>query len=68
MPFSDLTSGTETYAAGRFSISIATPTGIYELDFNRAYHPVLLLQPDLRVSVSAARESPEDSDSRRREA
>ena len=39
VPFSDLTSGTETYAAGRFSTSIRTGTGSYELDFNRAYIP-----------------------------
>ena len=44
-PFSDLTNGTETYAAGRFWISIATPTGIYELDFNRAYIPYCYYNP-----------------------
>jgi uncharacterized protein (DUF1684 family) len=37
--FSDLTSGTETYAAGRYLDLDRNPTGIYELDFNRAYHP-----------------------------
>ena len=54
MPFSDLTSGTETYAAGRYLDLDRNATGIYEIDFNRAYHPVLLLQPDVRMSVSAA--------------
>ena len=34
-------------------------TGIYDLDFNRAYHPVLRLQPDVRVSRAAAREPSE---------
>jgi uncharacterized protein (DUF1684 family) len=39
VPFSDLTSGTETYAAGRFLDLHRTGTNIYELDFNRAYIP-----------------------------
>jgi hypothetical protein len=39
VPFSDLTSGTETYPAGRYIDLDRTPTGIYEMDFNRAYHP-----------------------------
>jgi uncharacterized protein (DUF1684 family) len=37
--FSDMTSGTETYAAGRYIDLDRTPTGIYSLDFNTAYHP-----------------------------
>ncbi len=39
VPFSDLTSGTETYAAGRFLDLDRTATNLYELDFNRAYIP-----------------------------
>lgn len=39
VPFNDLTSGTETYPAGRYLDLDRTATGIYELDFNRAYHP-----------------------------
>jgi uncharacterized protein (DUF1684 family) len=39
VPFSDLTSGTETYAAGRFMDLDRTGTNLYELDFNRAYIP-----------------------------
>jgi uncharacterized protein (DUF1684 family) len=39
VPFSDMTSGTETYAAGRYLDLDRTPTGIYVIDFNRAYHP-----------------------------
>jgi uncharacterized protein (DUF1684 family) len=39
VPFSDLTSGTETYAAGRFLDLDRTATRIYELDFNKAYIP-----------------------------
>ena len=39
VPFSDLTSGAETYAAGRFLDLDRTATQIYELDFNKAYIP-----------------------------
>jgi uncharacterized protein (DUF1684 family) len=39
VPFSDLTSGTETYPAGRYIDLDRTASGIYELDFNRAYQP-----------------------------
>ena len=45
VPFSDLTSGTETYAGGRFLDLDRTPTGIYELDFNRAYTPYCYYNP-----------------------
>jgi uncharacterized protein (DUF1684 family) len=37
--FSDMTSGTETYPAGRYIDLARTGTGIYELDFNLAYNP-----------------------------
>jgi len=39
VPFGDLTSGTETYPGGRYLDLGRTATGIYDLDFNRAYHP-----------------------------
>jgi uncharacterized protein len=39
VPFSDLTTGTETYAAGRYLDLEPTSTGLYEIDFNRAYNP-----------------------------
>jgi uncharacterized protein (DUF1684 family) len=39
VPFSDLTSGTETYQAGRYMNLDPTATGIYIVDFNVAYHP-----------------------------
>ena len=39
VPFTDLTSGTETYAAGRYLEFTRTATGIYTIDFNRAFHP-----------------------------
>ena len=37
--FSDLTSGTETYPGGRYIDLDRNKSGIYELDFNLAYHP-----------------------------
>ncbi len=39
VPFGDLTNGSETYPGGRYLDLDRTPTGIYDLDFNRAYHP-----------------------------
>ncbi len=39
VPFTDLTSGTETYPAGRYMDLDRTSTGLYVVDFNRAYHP-----------------------------
>lgn len=46
VPFSDLTSGAETYAAGRYLELDPTPTGIYVVDFNAAYHPYCYYSPD----------------------
>jgi len=43
--FSDLTNGTETYAAGRFMDLTRNSTGIYEVDFNRAYIPYCYYNP-----------------------
>jgi uncharacterized protein (DUF1684 family) len=39
VPFRDLTSGLETYGGGRYLDLDITATGLYDLDFNRAYHP-----------------------------
>jgi uncharacterized protein (DUF1684 family) len=39
VPFTDMTSGTETYPGGRYMDLERTPTGIYAMDFNSAYHP-----------------------------
>jgi uncharacterized protein (DUF1684 family) len=39
VPFGDLTNGSETYPGGRYLDLDRTATGIYDLDFNRAYHP-----------------------------
>ena len=43
--FSDMTSGTETYAAGRYIDLALTASGIYALDFNLAYHPYCYYNP-----------------------
>jgi uncharacterized protein (DUF1684 family) len=42
VPFGDLTNGLETYPGGRYLDLERTPTGVYDLDFNRAYHPFCL--------------------------
>ena len=39
VPFADSTTGTETYSAGRYLDLHPTTTGIYAIDFNRAYNP-----------------------------
>lgn len=39
VPFGDLTNATETYTGGRYLDLDRTATGIYDLDFNRAYFP-----------------------------
>jgi uncharacterized protein len=39
VPFRDTTNGSETYPAGRYLDLDRTATGLYDLDFNRAYHP-----------------------------
>ena len=45
VPFADLTSGTETYPAGRYIELERTPTGIYMIDFNRAFTPYCYYNP-----------------------
>ena len=42
VPFHDLTNGSETYPGGRYLDLERTATGVYDLDFNRAYHPFCL--------------------------
>ena len=45
VPFGDPTNGTETYIGGRYLDLDRTPTGLYDLDFNRAYHPYCVYNP-----------------------
>jgi uncharacterized protein (DUF1684 family) len=39
VPFADLTTGKETYSAGRYLDIPPTASGLYTIDFNRAYNP-----------------------------
>ncbi len=39
IPFRDATSGKETYGAGRYIDLKENTSGVYDLDFNRAYNP-----------------------------
>lgn len=45
VPFTDLSSGVDTYAAGRYIDLRRTPTTYYELDFNVAYNPSCYFSP-----------------------
>jgi uncharacterized protein len=45
VPFADLTTGTETYAGGRYLDLDRNATGIYLVDFNRAYQPYCYFNP-----------------------
>ena len=45
VPFTDATTGSETYAAGRYLEILPETTGIYAVDFNRAYNPYCYYNP-----------------------
>jgi uncharacterized protein len=45
VPFADQTNGTETYAAGRYLDLDRQSSTLYDLDFNRAYHPYCVYNP-----------------------
>jgi uncharacterized protein (DUF1684 family) len=45
VPFGDLTNGTETYTGGRYLDLDRTASGVYDLDFNRAYFPFCYYNP-----------------------
>jgi uncharacterized protein (DUF1684 family) len=51
VPFTDLTSGAETYKHGRYLDLDRTPTGLYDVDFNRAYHPSCVYNPTYECPV-----------------
>jgi uncharacterized protein len=46
VPFSDLTSGSETYPAGRYLELDRTASGVYTIDFNKAYNPYCYYNAD----------------------
>jgi uncharacterized protein (DUF1684 family) len=45
VPFADMTTGTETYSAGRYLDLKPTATGFYVIDFNKAYNPTCAYNP-----------------------
>lgn len=51
VPFGDLTNNKETYGGGRYIELDRTPTGLYDLDFNRAYHPFCVFNPNYDCPV-----------------
>lgn len=46
VPFSDMTSTTETYPAGRYLELDRTSSGVYTIDFNKAYNPYCYYNPE----------------------
>ena len=69
VPFADLTTGTETYSAGRYLDLKPTSTGFYVIDFNRAYNPTCAYNPTwecpyppasnrLKIAVHAGEKAP----------
>jgi uncharacterized protein len=70
VPFTDATSGAETYGGGRYLDLSPTANGLYVVDFNRAYHPYCVYDPSyvcpvppesnrLRVPVTAGERLPQ---------
>jgi uncharacterized protein (DUF1684 family) len=55
VPFTDLTSGLETYRAGRYLEIDRTATGIYVVDFNRAFNPYCYYNRDYDCPYPPAR-------------
>jgi uncharacterized protein (DUF1684 family) len=51
VPFRDATSGSETYAAGRYIDLRENTTGDYDLDFNRAYNPSCAYRSDFSCPI-----------------
>lgn len=51
VPFTDVTSNKETYGGGRYLELNKTATGLYDLDFNRAYHPFCVFNPGFECPV-----------------
>ena len=54
VPFGDLTNTSETYRGGRYLDLDRTSTGLYDLDFNRAYHPYCVYNPSYICPVPPA--------------
>ncbi len=65
VPFADQTSGTETYAAGRYMELDPTADRHLRGRLQRRLQPVLLLQPRIRLPLSAKGKSARRADPRR---
>ena len=72
VPFADVTTGTETYSAGRYLDLKPTATGFYVIDFNRAYNPTCAYNPTwecpfppaenrLQVAIRAGEKAPPEA-------
>jgi hypothetical protein len=72
VPFADLTTGKETYAAGRYLDLKPTATGFYVIDFNKAYNPTCAYNPTwecpypppanrLKIAIRAGEKAPPES-------
>ena len=72
VPFADVTTGTETYSAGRYLDLKPTATGFYVIDFNRAYNPTCAYNPTwecpfppaenrLKVAIRAGEKAPPEA-------
>jgi uncharacterized protein (DUF1684 family) len=51
VPFGDLTNKGETYGGGRYLDLQRTATGLYDLDFNKAYNPYCVYNYDYECPV-----------------
>jgi uncharacterized protein (DUF1684 family) len=69
VPFADLTTGKETYSAGRYLEIRPTSTGFYNVDFNAAFNPTCAYNPTydcpfpppsnrLKVAILAGEKAP----------
>lgn len=54
IPFRDATSGTETYGPGRYIDLKENTSGIYDLDFNRAYNPFCAYSDEFSCPLAPA--------------
>lgn len=54
VPFTDLTTGTESYGAGRYLDLEPEDDGSYTLDFNLAYHPLCVYDPKYSCPLTPA--------------
>jgi len=72
VPFADLTTGMETYSAGRYLDLKPTATGFYVIDFNLAYNPTCAYNPTwecpyppsanrLKVAILAGEKAPPEA-------